>query len=43
MISIVVPVHNAEKFLEETIKSVMAQTYTDWELLLVKSFSLPNI
>lgn len=39
MISIVVPVHNAEKFLEETIKSVMAQTYTDWELLLVDDCS----
>lgn len=39
MISIVVPVHNAENFLEETIKSVMAQTYTDWELLLVDDCS----
>lgn len=39
MISIVIPVHNAEKFLEETIKSVMAQTYTDWELLLVDDCS----
>lgn len=39
MISIVIPVHNAEKFLEETIKSVMAQTYPDWELLLVDDCS----
>ena len=26
---------NAEKFIEEAIKSVFAQTYDDWELLLV--------
>lgn len=35
MVSIVIPVHNAEKFIEETIKSVIAQTYPDWELILV--------
>lgn len=35
MVSIVVPVYHAEKYMEETIGAVMAQTYTDWELLLV--------
>lgn len=34
-ISIVVPVYNAGKYIEETMDSVIAQTYTDWELLLV--------
>lgn len=34
-ISIIVPVYNAEEFLEETIRSVQAQTEKDWELLLV--------
>lgn len=34
-ISIVVPVYNAEKYIEETMDSVLAQTYGDWELLLV--------
>lgn len=34
-ISIVVPVYNAEKYIEETMNSVLAQTYEDWELILV--------
>ena len=34
-VSIVVPVHNAEIFIKETINSVLAQTYQDFELLLV--------
>jgi teichuronic acid biosynthesis glycosyltransferase TuaG len=35
MVSIVIPVYNAEKYIAETIKSVLAQTYSDWELILV--------
>lgn len=35
LISIVTPVFNAEKYLAETIKSVLEQTYTNWELLLI--------
>ena len=35
MVSIVVPVYHAEKYMEQTMDSVLAQTYTDWELLLV--------
>lgn len=35
LISIVVPVYNAAAYLNETIQSVIAQTYTNWELLLV--------
>lgn len=34
-VSIIVPVYHAEKYIEETIRHVAAQTYTDWELLLV--------
>ena len=34
-ISIVVPVYNAEKYIEETMNSVLGQTYEDWELILV--------
>lgn len=33
--SIVVPVYNAEKTLERCVDSIIAQSFTDWELLLV--------
>lgn len=39
MISIVVPVYNAEKYLEQTISMVRKQTYRDWELILVEDCS----
>lgn len=39
MISIVVPVYNAEKYILDTIAMVQKQTYTDWELLLVEDCS----
>ena len=35
-VSIITPVYNAEKFIEETMDSVRAQTFQDWELLLVE-------
>lgn len=34
-VSIIVPVYNVEKFIEETIDSVRKQTFENWELLLV--------
>ena len=33
--SVIVPVYNARLFLEACVSSVLAQTYTDWELLLI--------
>jgi len=38
-VSIIVPVYNAEAFLEDTIRSVQAQEERDWELLLVDDCS----
>ena len=35
MISIVVPVYNVEKYLKECVDSILAQTYTDYEIILV--------
>lgn len=35
LVSITIPIYNAERFLNETIESVFAQSYTHWELLLV--------
>ena len=34
-ISIIVPIYNAEQWLERCVDSIVAQTYTDWELLLI--------
>ena len=39
VVSIVTPVYNVEKFIEETMDSVRAQTFQDWELLLVEDGS----
>ena len=35
MISVIIPVYNAEKYLEEAVASVCSQTYKDRELILV--------
>jgi glycosyltransferase involved in cell wall biosynthesis len=35
LVSVITPVFNAERFLPEAIESVLAQTFDDWELLVV--------
>lgn len=35
LVTIIIPFLNAEKFFEEAVESVLAQTYTEWELILV--------
>lgn len=39
-ISIVIPVYNVEKFIVQCIESILAQTFTDWELILVDDGSM---
>lgn len=39
LVSIIVPVYNAGNYIEETIAMVKAQTYEDWELILVDDCS----
>lgn len=34
-VSVIVPVHNVAPYLEQCIESILAQTFTDFELLLV--------
>ena len=41
-ISIIVPVYNTAKYLERCVDSIVAQTYTDWELLLIDDGSTDN-
>lgn len=42
MISIITPSWNSEKYILETIKSVQAQTYKDWEILIIDDCSTDN-
>lgn len=40
MISIIIPVYNVEKYLPKCIDSILSQTYTDWELILIDDGSI---
>ena len=35
LISIVIPVYNAERYINKCIDSVLSQSYANWELLLI--------
>ena len=39
LISIIVPIYNSDSFLDQTINSIISQTYTQWELILVNNGS----
>ena len=34
MISILIPIYNGVEFIEESVSSVLNQTYDQWELLI---------
>ena len=34
-ISVIIPVYNAENYVSRCIESVLAQTYNDWQMILV--------
>lgn len=42
LVSIITPMYNSEKFIESTIKSVIEQTYQDWEMIIVDDCSTDN-
>lgn len=39
MISIIIPIYNVEKYLEKCIRSILTQTYTNFEVILVNDGS----
>ena len=42
LVSIVVPVYNAEKYLEQCLNSIQNQTYKNFEVILVNDASIDN-
>lgn len=42
LVTIIIPVYNAEKFLERCVMSILEQTYKNWELLLIDDGSPDN-
>ena len=40
--SIITPAYNSSKFIEDCISSVLAQTYTNWEMIIVDYLSEDN-
>ena len=41
-VSIITPAYNAEKYLSETIESVLQQTFLDWEMIIIDDCSEDN-
>ena len=42
MVSVIIPAYNAEKYLGEAVRSILAQTFTDFELLIIDDGSSDN-
>lgn len=42
LVSVIIPAYNAAQFLAETIQSVLAQSYRNWELLIINDGSTDN-
>ena len=41
-ISVIIPMYNAEKFIGECLESIFAQTFQDFEIIVVDDCSTDN-
>ena len=39
LVSVIMPAYNAEKYIAEAISSVLSQSYTNWQLLILDDCS----
>lgn len=42
IISVIIPTYNAEKSIEKTVNSVINQSFSDWELLIIDDGSMDS-
>ena len=42
LVSIITPIYNGERFVAQTIESVLAQTYPHWEMIIINDGSKDN-
>lgn len=41
-VSIIMPIYNGEKYIEESIQSILCQTFSDFELIIIDDSSTDN-
>lgn len=42
MVSVIIPIYNSEKYIGDAMSSVLSQTYTNWEMIIVDDYSSDN-
>ena len=42
LVSVIMSVYNGDKHLEESLSSIINQSFLDWELIVVNDFSKDN-
>ena len=42
LISIIIPTYNSSSFIDSCLESVIKQTYTNWEIIIIDQMSSDN-